>query len=94
MLDFQSIRDEEERGRAALMLSCASLFLGHYQPSMVLVPGYGRRALVAHASAAGYDLLVIVTRSRRAPTSVRRRKGDPSADLPVLLMADTAPPER
>lgn len=94
VLDFESIGDEEERKRAALALSCASLFLGNHHPSLVLVPGYGQRALVEHACAAGYNLVVIVTRSRRVLTTVRRRGGDPSIDFPVLLVADTAPPER
>lgn len=39
------------------------------------------------------DASVIVTPSRPALASVRRRPGEPSADFPVL-MADTAPLER
>lgn len=91
VLDFESVRDEEKLARAGLTLSCASLFLGHHQPSIVLVPGHGRRALVEHAVAAGYDLVVIVTSSRRALLSRPLRELQASVDVPVLLMADAAP---
>jgi len=86
VLEFESMRDEEERARAARRLSCASIFLWDYQPSIVLVPGRGRRALVEHAAAAGYDMVVIVTGSAT--------RVDASVDVPVLLMADAAPRER
>lgn len=95
VLDFESFREDEERTRAALELSCAELFLADYRPSTVLVPGHPRTALVAHAAEAGYDLLIIVRRSRR-----RRLSGSApvlpasSGPVPTLVVADAPRRER
>ncbi len=86
VLDFESMRDDEARARASLTLSCASLFLCHHQPSIVLVPGHGWRALVAHAVAAKYDVVVIVTGPRRRPLSGSIQGVEASVDVPVLLV--------
>ncbi len=95
VLDFDSFGYEEQRTRAALELSCAALFLSNYGPSTVLVPGHPRTALVAHATEAGYDLLIIVRRSRR------RRLSRPapvvpasSGPVPTLVVADAPRRER
>ena len=89
VLTFESFRDEEDRNRAALELGCAELFLTDYGPSTVFVPGHPRTALVAHATEAGYDLLIIVRRSRR-----RRLSGaapvlpEFTSPVPTLVVAD------
>ncbi len=94
VLDFESMRDDEARARAALTVACASLFLCHHQPSIVLVPGHGRRALVAHAVAAKYDVVLIVTGPRRRLLSGSIQGVEAPVDVPVLLVADAAARER
>ena len=95
VLTFESFHDEEDRNRAALELGCAELFLADYGPSTVFVPGHPGTALAAHATEAGYDLLIIVRRSRWrrlcTPAPVFPASSGP---VPTLVVADAPRRER
>jgi len=95
VLDFESMKDDEERASAELELSCASLFLGDYEPSLLLLPGHPLQAPQEHAAAEGFDAVIVVGGSRRAALRRRPRPadaGDP--EPPVLVVADAAHLER
>ncbi len=92
VLDFESMLDQEERTRVALELSCSSLFLYEHDPELVLLGGHPRRALCDHASKAGYDLVVVVSRARaflfrREPASHARRGVVPMLFVPAAPAA-------
>ena len=89
VLDFESINDDEERASAELELSCASLFLGEYEPGLLLLPGHPLHAPQDHAAAQGFDAVIVVDGSQRAARRKRassRRMVNPQA--PVLVVAD------
>ncbi|MGI8983291.1 MAG: hypothetical protein ACR2HM_01955 [Acidimicrobiales bacterium] len=89
VLNFEVMLDHEERTRAALALSCSSLFLYDHDPELVLLGGHPRRALCDHASRAGYHLVVVVGRSQRA--FITRRESASDASTVPMLFVPTAP---
>ncbi len=91
VLDFESMLDEEERTRAALQLSCSSLFLYDHDPELVLLGGRFRRALCDHASRAGYELVVVVGRAQRALLPRREPAADARAVHVPMLFVPAAP---
>ena len=89
VLDFESMNDDEERASAELELSCASLFIGEYEPSLLLLPGHPLHAPQDHAAAQGFDAVIVVDGSERAVP--RKRPGSSRAvnpEPPVLVVAD------
>ena len=95
VLDFESMQDDEERASAELQLSCASLFLGEYEPSLLLLPGHSMHAAREHAAAEGFDALIVVGGSQRvAPRKGSRPSGAGKPEPPVLVVADSPRHER
>lgn len=95
VLDFESMQDEKERERAEVELSCASLFLGDYEPSLVLLAGRPCQALRDHAAAAGFDAVVIAGGSRGARLGRLPAPSDgPRPQPPVLVVPDVQRRER
>ena len=95
VLDFESMNDDKERASAELELSCAALFLGEYEPSLLLLPGHPLHAPQDHATAQGFDAVIVVDGSPRA--APRRRPGSSHAGNPkppVLVVADAPRLER
>lgn len=95
VLDFESMRDVEGRASAELELSCASLFLREYEPSLLLLPGHSVHAPQEHAAAEGFDAVIVVDGSQRA--APRKRPWSSHAirpEPPVLVVADAPRLER
>ncbi len=91
VLDFESMNDEEERASAALELSCASLFLGEYEPSLVLLPGHPLHAPEKHAVAEGFHAVIVVDDSQRAAPRKRLGSSDAGGPAPAVLVVADAP---
>ncbi len=91
VLNFESMLDQAERTRAALELSCSSLFLYEHDPELVLLGGHPGRALCDHASKAGYHLVVMVSRPRRALLPRREPASDARRGVVPMLFVPAAP---
>lgn len=91
VLNFEFMLDEQERTRAALELSCSSLFLYEHDPELVLLGGHIRHALCDHASRAGYHLVVMVGRSQRAFLPGRESASDARRRAVPMLLVPAAP---
>lgn len=91
VLDFESIQDDDQRAAAEAELSCASLFLGEYEPSMLLLPGHPLHAAREHAAAAGFDAVILVGDPGGAGLPKRRRPGNPGDREPLVLVVADAP---
>ena len=94
VLDFESMTDDEERASAELELSCASLFLGEYEPSLLLLPGHSLHAPQEHAAAEGFDAVIVVDGSRAVPRKRTRSSHAINPEPPVLVVADAPRLER
>ena len=91
VLNFEYMLDQEERTRAALELSCSSLFLYEHDPELLLLGGHPRRALCDFASTAGYHLVVMVGRPRRALLARREAASDDRGGAVPMLVVPAAP---
>ena len=91
VLDFESIQDDDERAAAEAELSCASLFLGEYEPSLLLLPGHPLDAPREYAVAAGFDAVIVVGDSSGAGLPKRRRRAKPGNREPLVLVVADAP---
>jgi hypothetical protein len=91
VLDFESIQDDADRAAAEAELSCASLFLGEYEPSLLLLPGHPLHAPREHAAAAGFDAVIVVGDRGGAALPKRRRASSPGDREPLVLVVADAP---
>ena len=91
VLDFESMNDDKERASAELELSCAALFLGEYEPSLLLLPGHPLQAPEKHAAAEGFDAVIVVDGSQRAAPRKRRGSSDAGGPEPAVLVVADAP---
>lgn len=91
VLDFESIQDDEDRAAAEAELSCASLFLVEYEPSLLLLPGHPLDAPREYAAAAGFDAVVVVGDRGGAGLPKRPRRANPGDREPLVLVVADAP---
>ena len=91
VLDFESMNDDKERASAELELSCASLFLAEYEPSLLLLPGHPLHAPQEHAAAEGFDAVIVVGGSPRAAPRKRPGSADGGDPEPAVLVVADAP---
>ncbi len=87
-VDFESAGRHDwfdAKAEAALDLELTSVLLPDHAPSTVLLPGDPRKALVAHAAADGYDLVVVVA-SRQWRRICSGHAGRNRSGVPVLLV--------
>jgi hypothetical protein len=89
VLDFESIQDDDAREAAEAELSCASLFLVEYDPSLLLLPGHPLAAPRDYAAATGFDAVIIVGGGPGLPK--RRRRAKPGDREPLVLVVADAP---
>lgn len=76
----------DAKGEAALELELTSVLLPGYVPSTVLLPGDPRKALVAHASAEGYDVIVVVASRKWRRICGGHAAGRNRPSIPVLVV--------
>ena len=91
VLDFESIQDDDDRAAAEAELSCASLFLVEYDPSLLLLPGHPLEAPREYAASAGFDAVIVVGDPGGAGVPKRRPPAVPGDREPLVLVVADAP---
>ena len=91
VLDFEAIQDDDDLAAAEAELSCASLFLVEYDPSLLLLPGHPLEAPREYAATAGFDAVIVVGDPCGAGLPKRRRRANPGDREPLVLVVADAP---